>query len=60
MLELNLNVNVVLVEGISKKTGKPYNMLKVITGNNVLDYTIKPLFIDSFQAEELKKLVIKG
>lgn len=42
------NVKVVMCQGVSKK-GFPYTMLKVETGIEELDYTIKPIFINSLQ-----------
>lgn len=49
-------VKVVLVEGVSKKTGKQYVMLKLETGDAIIDSVLKPVFLNNYAVvEELKK-----
>ena len=47
------NAKVVLIRGVSKKTGKPYHMLRIETGNVALDYSLKPIFLNMLQVDTL-------
>ncbi len=45
------NAKVVLVRGVSKKTNRPYHMLRIETGNYALDKSLKPIFLDLLQVD---------
>lgn len=49
------NVSVYIIEGISQKSGKPYTMLRIETGNIELDKSLKPIFLSSLQKAVLLK-----
>ena len=44
---------VVFIRGVSKKTGKPYHMLRIETGNYALDKSIKPIFLNLLQVDTI-------
>lgn len=44
---------VVFIRGVSKKTGKPYHMLKIETGNYALDNSLKPIFLNLLQVDTI-------
>ncbi len=50
------NAKVVLVSGVSQKTGNTYHMLRVETDNNALNNSLKPIFLDLLQVDALMKL----
>lgn len=39
------NVRVVIRNGVSQKTNKPYQMVCLLTGDQLLDREIKPMFL---------------
>ncbi len=50
------NAKVVLISGVSQKTGRPYHMLRIETGNYALDKSLKPIFLDLLQVDVLIRL----
>lgn len=50
-------VNVVKVEGISKKSGRKYTMLRIETGNQALDNSLKANFLDDLQLLALNNML---
>lgn len=52
-------VSVIVVEGVSKSTGKNYAMLKLETGQALLDINLKPIFVNAEVLEVLKANELK-
>ena len=50
------NAKVVLVSGVSQKTGNTYQMLRIETENEGLNNSLKPIFLDLLQVDALMKL----
>lgn len=50
------NAKVVLVSGVSQKTGNTYQMLRIETNNEALNNSLKPIFLDLLQVDALMKL----
>ncbi len=50
------NAKVVLISGVSQKTGRPYHMLRVETDNEALNKSLKPIFLDLLQVDVLIRL----
>lgn len=51
---MNQQIKVELKKGVSKKTNKPYVMLRVTTGVEVVDRALKPIFLNELQVYALQ------
>lgn len=56
---MNKNIKVELKKGVSKKTNKPYVMLKITTGVDAVDRGLKPIFLTELQVYALEMNGIK-
>jgi len=56
---MNKQIKVELKKGISKKTNKPYVMLKITTGVDAVDRQLKPIFLNELQVYALEMNGVK-
>lgn len=56
---MNKDIKVQIKKGVSKKTNKPYVMLVVTTGVDVVDRGLKPIFLTELQVYALEMNGVK-
>lgn len=57
MKEKVIKCEVILVEGVSQKTGRDYQMLKIRTGDQALDNSLKPIFLTKLELARLNEVI---